>query len=63
MTTLQLVQQNQELVKAFRTYRKRYLSVGKKPNLTKFLPEVVYRTMRLEGEKITRKQAQALFKQ
>ncbi len=61
MTALQLVQKNENLIKAFQKYQKRYLSVGKKPNLTDFLPEVTYRTMRLEGEKITRKQAQALF--
>lgn len=53
--------QNKGLVKAFKSYKKRYLNVGKKPDLTKFLPEVVYRTMRLEGDKVTRKQAQALF--
>ena len=36
--------------------------MGKKPDVKKLLPEVVYRTMRLEGEQITRKEAQALFK-
>ena len=61
MTTLQLVQNNRELIKAFKNYQKRYLSVGKKPDITKLLPEDVYSTMRLEGESITRKQAQELF--
>ncbi len=61
MTTLQLVQNNKDLIKAFKNYQKRYLSVGKKPDITKLLPEDVYATMRLEGEHITRKQAQALF--
>lgn len=59
--TIQVMTQNKGLVKAFKSYKKRYLNVGKKPDLTKFLPEVVYRTMRLEGDKVTRKQAQALF--
>lgn len=62
MSTLQLIRKNKGLIKAFRNYQKRYLSVGKKANITKSLPEVLYRTMRLEGEKVTRKQAQALFK-
>jgi len=62
MTSIQLVNKNKGLIQAFRTFRERYLNVGKKPDLKKILPEVVYRTMRLEGEQITRKEAQALFK-
>ncbi|MDO8498273.1 MAG: hypothetical protein Q7S44_00570 [bacterium] len=62
MTVNQLACKEKGLVKAFKRYRKRYLSVGKKPDIKQFLPEVVYRTMRLEGEKITKKQAQALFR-
>lgn len=62
MTSIQLVDKNKGLIQAFRNFRKRYLNMGKKPDLRKFLPEVVYRTMRLEGEQITRKEAQALFK-
>lgn len=61
MTTLQLVKNNKDLIKAFKSYQKRYLFTGKKPDNTKLLPEDVYSTMRLEGEQITRKQAQALF--
>lgn len=61
MNTLALIRKNKGLLKAFKRYQERYLSVGKKPDITKFLPEIVYRTMRLEGEKITRKQARALF--
>ena len=61
MSTLQLIRKNKGLLKAFKRYQKRYLDVGKKPDITKSLPEIVYRTMRLEGEDITRKQAQALF--
>lgn len=57
-----VVQKNRSLLQAFRKYKERYLNVGKKPDIRKFLPEVLYRTMRLEGEKITRKEAQALFK-
>lgn len=62
MTVIQLVQKNQGLVQVFKRYSKRYLSMGKKLNLKKFLPEIVYRTMRLEGEQITRKEVQALYK-
>ncbi|OGH08769.1 MAG: hypothetical protein A2152_00090 [Candidatus Levybacteria bacterium RBG_16_35_6] len=60
MTSSKL-RKNIALLKAFQEYKKRYLSLGKKPNLASFLPEVLYRTMRLEGEKITRKQVQLLF--
>lgn len=62
MTVNQLVHKDKGLVKAFQRFTKHYLSVAKKPDLKKFLPEIVYRTMRLEGEQITRKEAQALFK-
>lgn len=62
MTSIQLVDKNKGLIQAFRSFKKRYLNMGKKPDLRKFLPEVVYRTMRLEGEQITRKEARALFK-
>ena len=62
MTVIQLVNKDKGLLKAFKRFNERYISVGKKLNLKKFLPEIVYRTMRLEGEQITRKQAQALYK-
>ncbi|MBI2314761.1 hypothetical protein HYU93_01750 [Candidatus Daviesbacteria bacterium] len=62
MTSIQLVDKNKGLIQAFRSFKKRYLNMGKKPNVKNLLPEVVYRTMRLEGEQITRKEAQALFK-
>lgn len=62
MSILALIRKNKGLVKAFKKYQERYLNVGKKPDITKSFPEIVYRTMRLEGEKITRKQAQTLFK-
>lgn len=62
MTSIQLVNKNKTLIQAFRNFKKRYLNMGKKPNIKNLLPEVVYRTMRLEGEQITRKEARALFK-
>lgn len=62
MTTSQLVHKNNRLVQAFRLFKKRYLATGKKPNFKKFLPDILYRTMRLEGEEITKKEAQALFR-
>lgn len=60
--TAKVVQKNKSLLEAFKKYKERYLSLGRKPDIRKFLPEVLYRTMRLEGEEITRKEAQALFK-
>jgi hypothetical protein len=60
--TKQTVVKNEGLVKAFKEYQKRYLSLGKKPNIKKLLPDDVYHTMKLEGEDITKKQVQALFK-
>ncbi len=62
MTVIQLVHQDKGLLTAFKRYQKRYLSVGKKPDVKKFLPIDLYSTMRLEGEKITKKAAQALFR-
>jgi len=62
MTTLQRVNSNEGLIRAFKRYQKRYLAVGKKPNVAKLLPNDLYHTMRLEGEKITKREAQALFK-
>lgn len=61
MTVTKLVQQNKGLVKAFQRYSKRYLSVGKKPDVKKLFPEDFYSTMRLEGEKVTKKEAKALY--
>ena len=60
MTSSKL-RKNIELIQAFREYKKRYLNVGKKPNMQTFLPNDLYHTMKLEGEKISRKQVQALF--
>lgn len=62
MTSIQLVNKNKGLIQAFRSFKKRYLNVGKKPNVKNLLPEDLYHTMRLEGEKISRKQAQSLFR-
>ena len=61
MTATQLVK-NKTLLKVFKRYQKRYLKVAKKPDVKKFLPEDLYSTMRLEGEKVTRKAIQTLFR-
>ena len=61
MTSIQLLNKNNKLLQAFKSYQKRYLNVGKKPDITKLLPNDLYHTMRLEGEQISKKQAQALF--
>lgn len=60
--TVQVLRKNKTLLQAFKKYKERYINVGRKPDITKLLPEVLYRTMRLEGEKITRKEAKAHFK-
>ena len=69
MTSIQLVNKqsfsanrDKSLIQAFRTFKKRYLNMGKKPNVKNLLPEDLYHTMRLEGEKISRKQVKALFR-
>lgn len=61
MNVTRLIHANKHLLKAFGRYQKRYLTVGKQPSTQKFFPEIIYRTMRLEGEKISRKQVQTLF--
>lgn len=61
MTTTKLAK-DKGLIKAFKRFNIRYLFVGKKPNIKKLLPEDLYSTMRLEGEKITKKQARVLFR-
>lgn len=63
MTVLQLVQKDKGLLKAFKRFQKRYLNMAKRADVRKLIPEVVYRTMRLEGEKITRRKVSMLFKQ
>lgn len=51
-----------KLVKAYKNYR----TAKKKRNVLDifraFMPEIVFRTTRLEGESITRKAVSALFK-
>lgn len=62
MSILALIRKNKGLIKAFKRYQERYLNVGKKPKIEGLLPEDLYHTMRLEGEKITRRQVRMLFK-
>lgn len=50
------------LMKVFKRYKRRYLDSGKKPNIKKQFANDLYHTTRLEGEKITKKEARALFK-
>lgn len=56
------VLRSKSLVKAFKSYKQRYLTAGKKVDSSKLFPKILYRTMRLEGEKITKKEAKALFR-
>jgi hypothetical protein len=46
----------------YKRYHERYLIIGKKPNIAKFLPEVLFRTMKLKDMAITRKEARTLFR-
>ena len=62
MTSIQLVNKNKTLIQAFRNFKKRYLNMDKKPEVKNLLSNDLYRTMRLEGEKISRKQGKALFR-
>jgi len=50
------------LIKVFKRYRQRYAVSGKKPDNRKLFANDLYHTMRLEGEKITKKEAKALFR-
>jgi hypothetical protein len=56
------VTKNKGLVAAFKKYQKRSTSREKKMSWISFFPEIIFRTMRLEGEHITRKEAKALFR-
>lgn len=62
MTVNQLVRKDKGLIQSFKRFKERYLSMGKKPDVRKSLPEDLYSTMRLEGEKVTKKAIQALFR-
>ena len=62
MTTKQRIQTNKSLIQAFERYKVRYLLLGKKPDVMKLLPADLYSTMRLEGEAITKIEAQALYR-
>ena len=53
---------DKSLVKAFKRYRQSYLISGKKPHVKKLFANDLYHTTRLEGEKITKKEAKALFR-
>ena len=50
------------LIKAFKRYKQRFIDSGKKPNSKKLFANDLYHTTRLEGEKITKKEARALFR-
>ena len=56
------VKKDTGLIKAFKRYQKRYLASGKKPNIKKLFANDLYHTTRLEGEKIAKKEAKALFR-
>lgn len=62
MTVIQLVRKDKGLVKAFQRFKEWYFSIGKKPDVKKLFPDLLYSEMRSGGEKITRKQAEASFK-
>ncbi len=53
---------NKSLLQVFKRYKQRYIASGKKPNVKKFFVNDLYSTTRLEGEKITKKEAKTLFR-
>lgn len=61
-TIMAKVLRDKGLVKVFKRYHERYLAGGRKPNVKKLFANDLYHTTRLEGEKITKKEARALFR-
>ncbi len=61
-TTYMGKREQTRLIKAYTTYR----TTNKKKNVLDFfrifMPEIIFRTTKLEGERITRKKVSALFK-
>lgn len=53
---------DKNLLKAFKRYKQRFIASGKKPNVKKLFANDLYHTTRLEGEKITKREARALFR-
>ena len=53
---------DQSLLNVFKRYKQRFLINGKKPNVKKLFANDLYHTTRLEGEKITKKEARSLFR-
>jgi hypothetical protein len=56
------VRRDSNLIKAFKRYKQRFIASGKKPDVRKLFANDLYHTTRLEGEKITKKEARALFR-
>ena len=52
---------NRNLLIVCKRYKQRYVVSGKKPDLKKLLANDLYHTTRLEGEKITKKEAKDLI--
>jgi len=58
-----MTKQEESLTKAYRDYRK--ANLGTKSVLSflrSFMPEMIFRTTRLEGEKISRRSVSSIFK-
>lgn len=58
-----MTQQQVRLTKAYRGYKKRH--IGKKGVLgflRSFMPEMIFRTTKLEGERVSRRTVSSLFK-
>ena len=58
-----MTKQQQRLTKAYKKYRK--ANVGTKGVLSflrSFMPEMIFRTTKLEGEKVTRRGVSSIFK-
>lgn len=58
-----MTKQQERLTKAYRKYREARLSTKSVLGfLRSFMPEMIFRTTRLEGEKISRRAVSSIFK-
>lgn len=59
----QMTKQQERLTKAYKKYRQAHLSTKSVLGfLRSFMPEMIFRTTRLEGEKVSRRAISSIFK-
>ncbi len=58
-----MTKQQQKLTKVYKKYRKANIGTkGVLSFLRSFMPEMIFRTTKLEGEKVSRRSVSAIFK-